>query len=58
MKSFIKNNFIIKYKNSFGLNSIKLRKNWFIKNGYEKEFIEIFNKTNFLENVSISERIY
>lgn len=58
MKSFINKHFIIKYKNSFGLNSAKLRKDWFIKNGYKRELIEIFKKTNFLKDVSLSERIY
>jgi hypothetical protein len=58
MKNFIKNNFIIKYKKSYGLNSVKLRESWFINNGYEKELEKIINLTEFLGEVTLSERIY
>ena len=56
LKAFI--NFIIKYKCSFGLNSIKLKKNWFVCNHYEKEYNEILKRTTFLQTNLLSERIY
>ncbi|MDO8640828.1 MAG: hypothetical protein Q7R33_04740 [Nitrosarchaeum sp.] len=55
---FIKHHFFLKYKNSIGLNSVKLKQTWFINHKYEDKFNEIFEKTSFLENVSLSERIY
>lgn len=58
MKKFIDDNFIIKYKKSYGLNSVKLRKSWFLNNGFEKEYNNIIQKTIFLVDVSLSERIY
>lgn len=59
MKDFIKSNFVIKYKKSFGLNSVKLRKKWFQNNGYSKQYDYIFETTNFLsDSVTLSERLY
>lgn len=59
MLKFIKNNLFIKYKNSIGLNSVKLKKKWFVNNNFEKEYNLIINKTSFLnDDVSLSERIY
>lgn len=59
MEKFINTQFIIKYKNNLGLNSIKLRKKWFILNNFEKEYNSIINLTKFLnKNVSLSERLY
>jgi hypothetical protein len=59
MKKFINDNLIIRYKHNYGLNSVKLRKIWFEKNGFLQQYNKILSITNFLEeNVTISERIY
>jgi len=59
LKEFIKQQFLIQYKKNIGLNSVKLKRRWFIKNGYETFYNEIFKRTTFLsKDSSIGERIY
>lgn len=59
MLDFIKNNLFIKYKKSIGLNSSRLKQQWFINNNYENIYHNIIEYTNFLdEKNSLSERIY
>jgi len=59
LSKFIKDNLLISYKHNIGLNSAKLKKNWFIKNNYINEYNIILYNTQFLNiNSSLSERIY
>lgn len=58
MKEFIEKNLLIKYKKNSGLNFRRTNPEWFEVNSFEKIWYEIINRTEFLNNGSLPERIY
>lgn len=55
VEKFIQQNLLDKNSN---IQSTKTKEEWFIKNCYEKEYLEILSKTEFLDSPTFPQRIY
>lgn len=58
MEEFIEKYLLIKYKKNLGLNFRKTNKDWFVVNGFENFWNDIINRTEFLSDDSLPERIH